>query len=769
MRHRSRSVVFLSASCSFAVLLGIGSDAGAHDEDWRKLVNKLPPVFGPVWTPGVVPVGEDPSRGFAMQGVTVLSQIPINNFAGFHADANDCWGYVSPSGREYALIGLESGIGIVDVTEPTSPNILDTIPAPTTLWHDVKVIGEYAYSVSDQAGVGLQIMDLSDVDNGNVRFVGNSDAGGFTTAHNLVSIEETGRMFMVGGNVGNGGLVELDLTDPEAPQIAGGWTDFYVHDAQVVRYNEGPYAGREIAFCCSGLDSGFTNTGVRIVDVTDPDDFFTISTLFHSAQGYSHQAWLSSDRRYLYLNDELDETNNLVPQTTTRIVDVSDLSNPFQAGTFTSGSNTIDHNLYTRDEVIFESNYTNGLDIFDASLPLRPRHVGFIDTHPETDQTSFNGSWSNYPFFPSGNVVISDINRGLFVFTVDALAPRLVLRPQVELPEYLPVSGGAVLRLHVEEIGLSLAPGTVRLHVLGFSEQIIDGIPTGNPGEYEFSTPALFCPGFAGIWFSAEGDDGTVFKNPPNPPVGLLSVQIASELVSRLDDDFETDQGWTVSGNAKDGQWTRGVPIGGGDRADPATDFDGSGACFLTDNEDGNSDVDDGFTTLTSPRFDTTGGRVTLSYARWFSNTGGGQINEDVLLVEVSNDDGETWRMLETVGPTGFENGGGWIQESVIISSFLNPPSDVSRVRFTASDTGAGSLIEAGIDAVKLTHVICEEPPDCPADFAEPFGELNFSDVLAFLSAFGSADPAADLAEPFGELNFSDVLAFLGGFGAGCP
>ncbi len=55
------------------------------------------------------------------------------------------------------------------------------------------------------------------------------------------------------------------------------------------------------------------------------------------------------------------------------------------------------------------------------------------------------------------------------------------------------------------------------------------------------------------------------------------------------------------------------------------------------------------------------------------------------------------------------------------------------------------------------------------ADLDEPFGELDFSDVLAFLVAFGSMAPEADLAEPIGVFDFSDVLAFLSAFGAGCP
>ena len=707
---------------------------------------------------------------FATEGVTLLSHLPINNFAGFHATANDCWGYVSPSGREYAIIGLESGFGIVDITVPTSPVILTTVAGPTSLWHDVKVIGDYAYGVSDvSAGVGIQIMDLSDVDNGNVRFVGNVNPNGFTLSHNLVANEESGRLFLVGATIGNGGLVELNLSNPESPQIAEAWTSFYIHDAQVVSYTEGPFAGREIAFCCSGLDSGFTSTGIRIVDVTNPNNFFTVSTLFYSTPSYSHQAWLSPDKRYLYLNDELDENNGLVSQTTTRIVDVSDINNPFQAGTFSSGLNTIDHNLYTRDEFIFEANYTSGMRVFDSSDPLGPVPIGFIDTQPDSNALGFSGAWSCYPYFPSGNVIISDINRGLFVVAVDALAPRLAVSVSGDLPEFMPVAGGAEVSVEIRELGLSVDSSTVKLSVIagGPATEVI--VVANGDETWTFQTPPLDCGPDATFWVSVESTTGEMYTLPTDFPASNFSAPIASDSATAFADDFQTNLGWTVSGDASTGQWNRAVPAGGGDRGDPPADFDGSGRCYVTDSADGDTDVDGGSTTVTSPAMDATGGDAHLSYARWYSNTAGGAANEDTMLVEISNNNGTNWQTLETVGPSGVEASGGWFEKSFVLGDIFATPSSQVRVRFTASDLGSGSVVEAGVDAVEVITMTCEDPPDCPADLAEPFGSLDFSDVIAFLGAFGAGEPAADLAPPFGSLDFSDVLAFLTAFGAGCP
>ncbi len=754
------------------VIAGLSASALAHDEDWRKLADKQPAVFGPIWTADRPSESVDGggARGlFDAQGVTLLANIPINNFAGFHADSNDCWGYVSPSGREYAILGLEAGFGFVDITVPTSPVILATVAGPASLWHDVKVIGEYAYGVSDQTGVGVQIMDLSDVDNGNVTFVGNSNAGGFSTAHNIVANPDSGRLFIVGGNVGNGGLVELNLNNPESPQIAEAWTSFYIHDAQVVSYTEGPFAGREIAFCNSGLDGGFTSTGLRLVDVTNPNNFFTVSTLFYSTPSYSHQGWLSPDKRYFYLNDELDENDGRVSTTTTRILDVSDINNPFQAGTFTTGLGSIDHNLYTRDELIFESNYRTGLRIFNATDPTSPVEVGYFDTHPGSNGLGFNGAWSNYPYFPSGNVIVSDIERGLFILDVDALGDRLLVSVDGELPGVFPPAGGAEVSVKIQELGLSVDPAEVKLNVIAGGPAIqVTGSDNGD-GTWSFATPPLDCGSDASYWVSVKSTSGATYTIPADFPGSTLSAPIASDSATNFDDNFQTNMGWGVSGNASDGQWDRGVPVGGGDRGDPASDFDGSGQCYLTDNQDDNSDVDGGSTTLTSPAMNATGGQAVLSYARWFSNSAGGAPNEDTMVVEISNNNGSSWQNLETVGPTGPESGGGWFAKSFTLNDIFASPSSQVRVRFTASDTGSGSVVEAGVDAVSVTVLTCEDTPDCVADLAEPLGTLDFSDVVAFLGAFASGEPAADLAAPTGVFDFSDVVAFLGAFGAGCP
>ncbi|UCD18456.1 MAG: peptidase M4 family protein, partial [Candidatus Zixiibacteriota bacterium] len=139
-----------------------------------------------------------------------------------------------------------------------------------------------------------------------------------------------------------------------------------------------------------------------------------------------------------------------------------------------------------------------------------------------------------------------------------------------------------------------------------------------SPGVYDATLPAINCNVKIAFYVAVDEESGTTFYDPdpgqPNTAIAATQINIV------LQDDFETDQGWTVTGDALDGQWNRGIPAGGGDRGDPPTDYDGSGSCYLTDNEDGNSDVDDGTTNLISPVFDVQNSEARVSYARWYSN-----------------------------------------------------------------------------------------------------------------------------------------------------
>jgi len=172
-------------------------------------------------------------------------------------------------------------------------------------------------------------------------------------------------------------------------------------------------------------------------------------------------------------------------------------------------------------------------------------------------------------------------------------------------PDIIDPAGG-VVEFTVEVAGLTgtPAPGTGMLHLDRGNGIETFPLNQQSPNVYEAVFPAIDCGLPFTYYFSAEDTLGAVATDPADISASRYEAVTGASPVTNFSDDFETDQGWTVSGNATDGQWTRGVPVGGGDRGDPPMDADGSGQCHLTDNVDGNTDVDGGSTILTSPVMD---------------------------------------------------------------------------------------------------------------------------------------------------------------------
>jgi len=368
--------------------------------------------------------GGFPPVEFDSQDVELVSWLSLSNFDSYLSTtvtrASDIWGYVSPSGREYAIIGLREGVGFVEVTTPATPTIIAAFGGPTTIWRDIKTYRHYAYVVADGGVLNLLVFDLSDIDNGNVSLKSTIIT---KPTHNVAIDTTSGFLYRLGAGAPDArGLMIYDLNiSPDNPQLVGQWKDRYVHDAQAVTYTEGPYKDRQIVFAFAQNISG-GNPALDILDVTDKSNIVLLSRVTYPNSGYSHQGWLSPDRKYVYLSDELDEINNYVPSTTTRVIDVSNLNAPFLAATFTNGNSSIDHNLFTRRHLIFEANYRSGLRVFDATSPLSPVEIAYFDTYPANDSPNFNGLWGCYPYLPSGIILGSDIEKGLFLWDVQALS-----------------------------------------------------------------------------------------------------------------------------------------------------------------------------------------------------------------------------------------------------------------------------------------------------------------------------------------------------------
>jgi Zn-dependent metalloprotease len=229
--------------------------------------------------------------------------------------------------------------------------------------------------------------------------------------------------------------------------------------------------------------------------------------------------------------------------------------------------------------------------------------------------------------------------------------------------------------------------------------------------EYEATLPSGACDDVFEFYVSAdETTYGTYYDPAPSDP---HSAVVATSIVTVMDDNFETDMGWVVTGNATAGHWERGIPANG-NRGDPPTDYDGSGQCYLTGNFAGDSDIDGGYTILTSPTFDLSGGNAQISYARWYHNSYGADPNNDIFVILLSNDNGATWDTVEVVGPSEQANGG-WFTHSFSVQDVTIPTGQM-KIRFEASDLGSGSVVEAAVDAFKVVRYECDDQTDTDGD-----------------------------------------------------
>ena len=369
---------------------------------------------------------------FGCSDVDLVSFVPVEDLGGARGvRVNDVWGWTdSETGQDYAIVGRMDGTSFVDVTDPVNPVVVGNLPkpesAPGSSWRDMKVYMDHVYIVADGAADhGMQVFDLTrlrDFSGTMLTFDEDVHYDLLHSVHNIVINEETGFAYAVGssggGNTCGGGLHMIDIRDPKNPTFAGCFAHpntgrrgtGYSHDAQCVIYN-GPdeeHADREICF-------GSNETALSIADVTDKENPVVLGLADYPNVAYTHQGWLTEDQSYFYMNDELDEVQGMVSNTRTLIFDVTDLDEPLLLKEHLSENTSSDHNLYIQGNLMYQSNYNSGLRVFDITDAENPREVAFFDTVPGEDSPSMDGSWSNYPFFESGIIVVTSGRQGMFL------------------------------------------------------------------------------------------------------------------------------------------------------------------------------------------------------------------------------------------------------------------------------------------------------------------------------------------------------------------
>ena len=307
-------------------------------------------------------------------------------------------------------------------------------------------------------------------------------------------------------------------------------------------------------------------------------------------------------------------------------------------------------------------------------------------------------------------LVKSALATTYYVSQTEGPVPSLVFGYPDGMPAVLSPGKDTAFPVSITGVyGGSMVPGTALLHWdvddHGWASAAMAEV---TPGLYQATLPPFDCYSRVKMYVSAEEvSQGLVTDPDPSQPHPAV---VATQVNAVFEDHFDSQLGWTVSGNATDGQWDRGVPAGGGARGDPPADYDttGYGMCYLTDNVAGNSDVDNGTTSLISPLINLSGATdAYVNYARWYSNSFGDAPYTDSMMIYISNDGGVFWTLVEVVGPVE-QASGGWFEHSFWVADFVSPTAQM-KMRFDASDLGSGSVVEAALDAFSVKTYFCEE------------------------------------------------------------
>jgi choice-of-anchor B domain-containing protein len=452
--------------------------------------------------------------GTAQKNITLLGHLTYNPIL------NDVWGYVDNNGNEYALVGATTGTSIVDVTDPENPFQLFFINGPFSIWRDMKTWDGFGY-VTNETDSGLLIIDLRFLPD-SIHYQNVILEGDMRTAHNLF-VDENGVAYIFGSNVSNQGALMYDLTSTNRfnPPLIGMYDERYVHDG---------YVRGDTLWTAEILQGDFS-----VLDISDKQNPVVMARR-QTSGNFTHNCWLSDDGNYLITTDEIDGG-------AVDIYDVSNLNNIRRLDSYRSnpGSMSVPHNTFFLGDYIFTAYYRDGLTLVDATRKNNLVEVGFYDTSPLSGP-GFEGAWGVYPYLPSGNILVSDREEGLFIVKPDYKRAAYIEGNVTDSNTGLPVNN-----MRVELMGTSYIKFT------GFNGNYRNGSAAGGLYDVRFFHPN--CRTFIATRVElTEGEvtvlnistpcDFTVsvynqseFKAPqfyPNPAMSELNVMIdnPAELIS---------------------------------------------------------------------------------------------------------------------------------------------------------------------------------------------------------------------------------------------
>ncbi len=346
--------------------------------------------------------------------------LPIASPNNLRVQYSGCWG-LAVNNHEFAILGGARHVLIFDITNPTKPELLGKFEGQTnTVWREFKSYKNRIYGVSDATTEGLMIFDFSNAPDTIIRTYYSNEF--FNNAHTITLDTVSGRIYLNGTNTANQGLLVLNISqNPDKPSLLanGPLSGGYIHDS---------YVRNDTVYASSGY------TGYHIYDYTNVASPVTLASL--PSTGYQHNSWLSVDGRYAYATEEIPAGR---PIQVLSLIDLAnaniDLATSFLDPLLPIGSGgAIAHNVYIKDHLLFNSQYEDGLLVYDISNPIAPVLIAYYDTHPEnTLYNTYYGCWGNYPWLPSGTIISGDMQNGLQLLKITNTTSTSTVTPALQI------------------------------------------------------------------------------------------------------------------------------------------------------------------------------------------------------------------------------------------------------------------------------------------------------------------------------------------------
>jgi len=433
------------------------------------------------------------------------------------------WGWVSPGGAEYAILGGFAGTHIIAIDDSDDVHQADFVEGQPSNWREITVIGNHAYVVTEGGGdlQGMQVIDLSPLPD-SVHLV-TTYTTTFTRGHIIMrDISTDSAIVYVSGTSTTGGVHMIDVSDPANPTQVGLYDPpYYIHDAHV----------RGDLLFASALGSG-----LDIVDISDKSNPTVISRISHQAD-FTHSAWTTDDMSHVVVTDEVDG----LPA---RIWNIEDLDNPFEVSQFSANLQSLVHNPYVLDDLVFLSHNTEGLRVLDIADPALPVEVGYYDTYAGPSG-GFNGLWSAYPYLPSGKILGGNREDGLYVWRFNGTRAGRIYGVVVDSASGEPLIAGITL----EETGRTVESGadgrfgigevpsppngyTLVVSASDYAEKRIEAIPLNSGDSLWFEIRMVST--ITSVEDAQIPASIRLFQNYPNPFNGTSQIRFSLSATSHV-------------------------------------------------------------------------------------------------------------------------------------------------------------------------------------------------------------------------------------------